>query len=126
MQTEKNEKVIKLFKMFGEDFLGSRWAGEQVREIMEEAIMRNNQTVVLDFEGITGITQSFGDEVVGIFARAFGKEFVKKNIKAVNISEDVKLIMNWSVKVSVKYGQKTSSPSPSSSDISRSLISVNP
>ena len=111
MQTEKNEKVIKLFEMFGEDFLGSRWAGEQVREIMEEAIMRNNQTVVLDFEGITGITQSFGDEIVGIFARAFGKDFVKKNVKAINISEDVRIILNWSIKVSVKYSQRISSPS---------------
>jgi NAD(P)H-hydrate repair Nnr-like enzyme with NAD(P)H-hydrate dehydratase domain len=37
----------------------TRGAGEKVRELMEEAIIRNNQTVVLDFDGITGITQSF-------------------------------------------------------------------
>jgi hypothetical protein len=39
----------------------TRGAGEKVRELMEEAIIRNNQTVVLDFDGITGITQSFVD-----------------------------------------------------------------
>ena len=122
----QNGKVIKLFEMFKEDFLGSRGAGEKVRELMEEAIMKNNQTVVLGFDGITGITQSFGDEIVGIFARAFGTEFLKKNVKAINMSEDVRLILNWSVKVSLKYGQKISSPSPSLSEISKSLMSVNP
>ena len=104
----------------------TRGAGEKVRELMEEAIMKKNQTVVLDFDGITGITQSFGDEIVGIFARAFGTEFLKKNVKAINMSEDVRLILNWSVKVSLKYGQKISSPSPSLSKTSKSLMSINP
>jgi hypothetical protein len=33
--------TIKLFEMFGEDFLGSRWAVEQIRKKIEEAIMQN-------------------------------------------------------------------------------------
>jgi hypothetical protein len=41
--TNKNneEMTIRLFEMFGEDFLGSRWAVEQIRKKMEEAIMQN-------------------------------------------------------------------------------------
>jgi hypothetical protein len=31
---------------------------------------------VLDFEGVRGITHTFADEIVGIFARAFGKVFL--------------------------------------------------
>jgi hypothetical protein len=47
----------------------TRGAGEKVRELMEEAIIRNNQTVVLDFDGITGITQSFVESFFKIWSK---------------------------------------------------------
>ena len=101
------EVTINLFEMFdGYDFLGSRWDGEQVRKLEDEIILKNKQKVVLNFEGIKCITQSFGDEVAGIYARAFGVDFVKKNIRAINMNKTVKLILNVSIKLSVKYGQK--------------------
>jgi len=104
MVNTENKKVIKLFEIFGEDFLGSRWAGERVRELIERAVLKDKQKAVLDFKGITGITQSFGDEIVGIFARAFGIDFVKNNIEAINMTEQVRRILNLSVKLSIKYG----------------------
>jgi hypothetical protein len=97
------EIIIKLKKIFPEiAFLGARVSGEIIREQMEKAI-NNGDTVVLDFDGIEDITQGFGDEIVGIFTRAYGKEFVKKNIKVVNYSEEIKVILNWVVSYSSKY-----------------------
>jgi len=100
------EIVIKLNEIFpGLDFLGARMSGELVREQMEKAF-DNGDTVVIDFDGIEDITQGFGDEIVGIFTRAYGKEFVKKNIKVINYSEDIKIILNWVVSYSLKYYKK--------------------
>jgi len=109
MDTKKDtrEITINLSEMFeGADFLGSRYDGEQVRKLEDELILKYGHKVVLNFEGIKGITQSFGDEVAGIYARAFGVDFVKQNIRAINMNKTVKLILNVSIKLSVKYGQK--------------------
>jgi hypothetical protein len=108
METKEDVKeiTINLSEMFeGADFLGSRYDGEQVREL-EDKLIKYGYKVVLNFEGIKCITQSFGDEVAGIYARAFGVDFVKQNIRAINMNETVKLILNASIKLSVKYGQK--------------------
>jgi len=108
MDTKKDTKeiTINLSEMFeGADFLGSRYDGEQVREL-EDKLIKYGHKVVLNFEGIKCITQSFGDEVAGIYARAFGVDFIKQNIRAINMNENVKLILNASIKLSVKYGQK--------------------
>ncbi|GLI54470.1 STAS-like domain-containing protein [Thermodesulfovibrio yellowstonii] len=83
------------------DFAGSRFTGEEVRNIMKEAFDKG-ESVILDFQGIEGITQSFGDEIVGIFTRIHGVEFVKNNIKLENANEKVKSILNWVIKYSKK------------------------
>jgi hypothetical protein len=72
------EEVIKLWDLFGCDFLGLRVEGEIVRKKMEEIIMKEGKVAVLDFEGIRGITLAFADEVVGIFTDAFGKGVAKE------------------------------------------------
>jgi hypothetical protein len=43
--------IIYLFKKFKYDFLGSRWDGEVVREMMDEAFT-NKHKVTLDFKKI--------------------------------------------------------------------------
>jgi hypothetical protein len=57
---------------------------------------------VLDFEGVKGITHSFADEIVGIFTSAFGKEWVKENIKVINANENVRSMLNLAVKIRIK------------------------
>ena len=108
------EEVIKLRDLFECDFLGLRVEGEVVREKMKEIIMKNGKVAVLDFEGVRGITLSFGDEIVGIFTRAFGKEWIKRNVRVMNADENVRCILNLSVKLASKYSQKTSSSNVSS------------
>lgn len=83
------------------DFAGSRFTGEEIRNIMKESF-DNGESVILDFQGIEGITQSFGDEIVGIFTRIHGVDFVKNNIKLENANEKVRSILNWVVKYSKK------------------------
>jgi len=109
------EEVIRLWDLFECDFLGLRVEGEVVREKMEEIVMKKGKVVVLDFEGVRGITQSFGDEIVGIFTRAFGKEWIKRNVRVINANENVRSILNLSVKLALKHGQKMSSNVSSSS-----------
>ena len=108
------EITINLFEMFKDDFLGSRYDGEQVRKLEDKIILEGKQKVVLNFEGIKCITQSFGDEVAGIYARAFGVDFVKQNIRAINMNKTVKLILNVSINLSIKYGQKVTKPKEAS------------
>jgi hypothetical protein len=102
------EEVIRLRDLFDCDFLGLRVEAEVVREKMEEIIMKNGKVAVLDFEGVRGITHSFGDEIVGIFARAFGKEWIKRNIRVINANENVRFILNLAVKIALKQSQKMS------------------
>jgi len=97
------EIIIKLKEIFsGLDFLGARMSGKMFREQMEKAF-DNGDTVVIDFDGIEDITQGFGDEIVGIFTRAYGKDFIKEKVKAINYSESVKTVLNWVVSYSSRY-----------------------
>ncbi len=102
------EEVIRLWDLFECDFLGLRVEGEVVREKMEEVIMKEGKIVVLDFDGIRGISHCFADEVVGIFARAFGKEWVKENIRVVNADDNVRRMLNLAVKIALKHREKFS------------------
>jgi hypothetical protein len=102
------EEVIKLWDLFGSDFLGLRVDGEVVRERIEEIVMKKGGKVVLDFEGIRGITHCFADEIVGIFTRAFGKEWVKENIRVVNANDSVRGMLNLAVRIALKQREKLS------------------
>jgi hypothetical protein len=54
------------------------------------------------------VIRLFADEIVGIFARAFGKEWVKENIRVVNANENIRLILNLAVKIALKQREKFS------------------
>lgn len=84
------------------DFIGSRNAGEIIREKMDK-IISEKKTVVIDFDGILSITQSFADEIVGIYVRAFGVKYIKENIEVVNASDDIRETLNFVVKYSKKH-----------------------
>lgn len=99
MQTK--EKVIKVFDIVGIDVIGSRSNGETLRNMIFSTITKEKKKVVLDFENIRVITHSFADELLGIFVREFGKNFVKENIRVVNASENIKKTLN----VVINYSQ---------------------
>ena len=95
--------VIRIKDIFpGVSFLGTRPSGEKIREMMEE-IFKEGNTVTLDFAGIEGITQGFGDEIIGIFTRYYGRDFIKQNVKAVNYNGEIKEVLNWVVDYSNRW-----------------------
>ena len=105
------EVTLKLSDMFpGLDSLTDRFAGFKVRQVMQnllcvlpdDSLIENDIIVVLDFEGIGLITQGFGDELVGVFTRMFGVDFVKRHIRVVNANEFVRGTLNWCVSYSKK------------------------
>jgi len=92
----KNFETIKIRNNTETDFVGSRYTGEIIRNLMDKAF-KEKKKVILDFKGISGITQSFGDEIVGIYTREFGVNWVKENIKVKNANEKIRKILNWVV-----------------------------
>jgi hypothetical protein len=105
------EVTIKLKEMFpGLDSLTDRFAGFKVRQVMQnllgvlpdDSLIENDVVVVLDFEGIGLITQGFGDELVGVFTRMFGVDFIKRHIRVINANEFVRGTLNWCVSYSKK------------------------
>ena len=81
-------------------FVGSRHAGEQIRKKIKEALDRNER-IILDFQGVSNITQGFADEAIGILIRAFGTDIIN-HIKIVNANEKIRLILNWVANYSKK------------------------
>lgn len=95
--------VIKIKDIFRDvDFIGTRPSGEKIITMMETTFKEGN-TVTLDFESINGITQSFGDEIIGIFTRYYDRDFIKKNIKAINYNGEIRQVLNWVVDYSDKW-----------------------
>jgi hypothetical protein len=106
----QDEVVIKLKELFPDcRSLTLREIGFEVREIMNEILSKHNGKVVLDFDGIEIITQGFGDEIVGVFVRKNGLDFVKNKIKVVNANNFIRGTLNWVVSYSKKMAQNNSS-----------------
>ena len=105
----QGEAVIKLKELFPElDSLTARETGVIVRKMMEE-LLEKNVKIILDFEGIEIITQGFGDEIVGVFVRRNGLDFVKNKIKVINANNFIRSTLNWVVSYSKKMAQNNSS-----------------
>jgi len=110
------EVTIKLSEMFpGLTSLTGRDTGFRVRLRMENllgvqwvdgTLIENDVVVVLDFKGIEMITQGFGDELVGVFTRFFGVDFVKRHIKVVNANEFNRGTLNWCISYSKKMREE--------------------
>jgi hypothetical protein len=83
----------------GFEFVGSRGAGETIRSIMKKELDKE-KSVTLDFNGINQVTQSFIDEFIGIFIRAFGIEYIRGRVRLVNETQGIKDTINFVIKYS--------------------------
>lgn len=97
--------VIRIKEFIGNsNFAGSRVSGEKIRDlIIEEIEKSDNNGVTLDFALVEMITQSFGDEILGILTRIKGIDYIRNNIRLVNETSDIKNILNYVVKYSSKH-----------------------
>jgi hypothetical protein len=105
------EVVIRLKDLFpGFDSLGLRTTGFEVRKqiqdllnmLPDDSIIENDIIIVLDFEGIELITQGFGDEIVGVFTRLYGVDFIKRHFKLINANDFIRGTLNWVISYSKK------------------------
>lgn len=76
-------------------FIGSRGSGEVIRDKMDILFKSGVDSITLDFIGVEEITQSFGDEIIGIYIRAFGVDFVKSKLKLNNANQSIKDTLNF-------------------------------
>ena len=84
----------------GFEIIGSRGAGEIIRNKMKQELDKGGNRVTLDFGGIEQVTQSFIDEFFGILIRAFGIEYIRGKVLLVNATQGTKDTINFVIKYS--------------------------
>ena len=95
-------KIVNVKSFFnGSDMLSTRESGAILRDSIKE-YLKKGSPVILDFEGINMITQSFADEIVGIFIRENGLDFVRNRIKIKNANNLVKVVIKFVISYSKK------------------------
>jgi len=94
-------KRIILKDFLGCKELGSRYKGELVREKIKP-LLDKEEKVILDFKDIEIATQSFLDEVFGIFVRAFGTDYIKGKLLIDNVTPEIKKTINAVIAYSKK------------------------
>lgn len=91
------ENVLHIKHQFnGLDFLGSRGFGEVLRDLILQDIEMERR-VVLDFEGIVGISHAFADEVFGLLFVKIGLEKIKQFLKITNAVQIIKDLANFAI-----------------------------
>ena len=98
-------KRIILKEFLKETELGSRYKGGLVREEIKP-LLDKNEKVILDFQGIELATQSFLDEIFGIFVRAFGTDYIRGKLLIENVSPAIKKTINLVIAYSKKRQQE--------------------
>lgn len=83
------DHIIQLAKDYGTDLSNRHGAAalrlEIVRKIDDAGI------VVIDFEGVRVVSQSFADELLAVLVEQFGESWFKEHIKVINPSRTVRL-----------------------------------
>ncbi len=78
------------------DQLTTRDIGAVIRTEIAKQVEEGN--VVIDFEGIVGITQSCADEMVGVLVLNLGFEVFKDKVTFANASNDIKSVIKYVVR----------------------------
>jgi len=76
--------VIKLIQ-YGES-VGTRILARSIRKEIES----NNEIVLIDFDGVRVVSNSFADELIGVFIRQHGYDKLKSKYKFKNSNAEVK------------------------------------
>lgn len=85
----------------GFDYAGSRDSGVNIREALKKNL-EEGISVTLDFTGMSGISHSFADEIVGIVVRAYGVNFIKDKLMLHNDNTEIKSLLNLVIRESRK------------------------
>lgn len=71
---------------YGTD-ISSRYTGVSVRESILNILSQGADKIVIDCGGVRTLSESFSDEVFGILVLEQGKEWFRKNITLVGLSD---------------------------------------
>jgi anti-anti-sigma regulatory factor len=84
---------------FGENLskvksLGLREDGKIIRKQIEKIIEDGKSDIItIDFGGLDIVSHAFADELFGELIEKYGWEFVKNNIKPININSSIKEVL---------------------------------
>jgi hypothetical protein len=88
-----NERIVFRLAERGE-FLGSRKLGGEIRHELEVALDQG-KNVVVDFEGITMVSHSFADELIGKLAAVLGIEAFRLRMRLVKVVPEIAPILRY-------------------------------
>jgi hypothetical protein len=77
--------------------VGTREAGQSLRNVVINALQRDASRVVLDFNGIAIVSSSFADELVGMLFIRYGVVGFNTKIALTGLNEQVRAIVDRSV-----------------------------
>jgi hypothetical protein len=90
-----NETTTIRMKDFGST-LGTRVLGARVREHILSALRSSSAQIVLDFDGVSVMTQSFGDELFRKLVETGTPDEVSR-VKVGRMSDDVRAVFRYSL-----------------------------
>jgi len=95
LQDEQNNVVYKLAEKASGT--GTRQSGAGIRNEIMNVLRQSNSIVVLDFKGVSVVSSSFADELIGKLAAECGLVTFMQRFKLVGMNETVQAITNRSV-----------------------------
>jgi len=100
--------MIKIADIFGES-LNTRFYGASLKDLIMKEYNNDNQ-VILDFNNVKSISQSFADQCFGIIVAEIGLESFQKKFKIINIKDNIaKMIKYVALKRADKIAVKSNS-----------------
>ena len=92
-----------LFKMnkFGKR-LATREEGRIVHEVIWDLISNNSERIIIDFEDVVLVTNSFADEFIGKLVLELGVEVLKKKTTFKNVDKFVSIILSKAINNRIK------------------------
>ena len=85
-------KIIKMFDQMG-SFASNKDVAKKLRETVVMPDLEAEEKIILDFEGVTGTTQSFIHALLSDAMRKYGSEKVLNSIKFKSCNEKVQGII---------------------------------
>ncbi len=89
------EIIIQVKDRYGE-FLESRAVGKKIREEIEQHI-NDAECIIMDLEGVRGLSNSAADECFGKFLLSVGAKKFKEKIKFRNMNDLSKAVINFAL-----------------------------
>lgn len=89
------KNTIQLNK-FGQT-LGTRLLGIEARKELNELLFNENSCILLDFENVNVITNSFADELIGKKVQEMGISIFKDKVKIINVNKNIKAVIIKSI-----------------------------